>query len=359
MTQSEKYTYLDSLKGLSMLLIILMHCGISSISGPLGSIGSNFGVMGVSVFMLISGYLTFPSYESSSTDTLKWCLKKYMRLFPLYLTAIITALITGTNNLYWLGNESHVTVPNVLSHLLFIHGLFPHYCNSILGIEWYLGALFLYYLVTPILYKYIKSLESAIIALLLSLLATPVLNNLVYKIMPSSSDPIIYEAYKNTFSPIRLFPVFIVGIALYFIVKKNSCKSVLHNKSLSYILILFAFVMIVGQVLDANSLFHFSNYTMFSLWFGIIIFAQSLSENALLSNPVLRLIGKYSYAMYLFQYIVIEAYDKLTQVQMNFAVRFSLITVFLFLLSMILTKFIDTPFQKKFNSLLHLRLFKQ
>lgn len=354
MPQSQTQTYLNSLKGISILLIIAMHCGISSLPGIIGTTGSNFGTMGVSMFMLISGYLAFLSFSKSETGITKWYLKRYLRLFPLYIMATIITLLTGTYSTYWLGNKGRISIPNILSHILFMHGLFPHYCNSILGIEWYLGALFLYYLVTPILYKYIRSLESSIIALLISLLATPIINSLIYKIMPITSDPVIYEAYKNTFSPIRLFPVYVLGITLYFLRLKINMQSIQHKKALSYTLIVFSIIMIIGQMLDANTLFHFSNYSMFAMWFGIIIIALSLSNNIVLDNPVFKLIGEYSYAMYLFQYLLINAYDTFMPKQLGFTVRFIVITVIVFASSILVTIFIDRPLQKRLSRLLKL-----
>ena len=153
--------YLDALKGIAILAVTLIHTGGGALSGIWGAIG-NSGEHGVQLFFVISGYLSFlslrhmfPGYKGMNLKSiLKWHVKKYIRLFPLFYIAILISMITKSWSTYWLGNEELVSVKNVATHIFFVHGLFPHYTDSILGVEWYLGALAMFFLITPVLYYF-------------------------------------------------------------------------------------------------------------------------------------------------------------------------------------------------------------
>lgn len=145
--------YIDALKGLAILGVTMVHTGGSSLPGIFGRIGSS-GARGVQLFFLISGMLAFSSLanffpkrdEISFFNIFTWYRKKIIRLIPMYYLAIICSMLTRSWSTYWLGNEGHVTIKNLLAHIFFVHGLFPHYTDSILGVDWYLGVLVIFFI---------------------------------------------------------------------------------------------------------------------------------------------------------------------------------------------------------------------
>ena len=161
-------SWIDSMKGIAMCGVIMIHSGGADLPSILGRVG-NIGRNGVQVFFLLSAYLTFVSlhkiFERSAricSDRMyhksiifAWWRKKFIKLIPLYyLMIIICSVFEGGSN-YWLGSEGGISFFNILSHVFFIHGLFPHYTDSIIAVEWYLGVLAIFYLLAPMLYIYI------------------------------------------------------------------------------------------------------------------------------------------------------------------------------------------------------------
>ena len=165
-------TWIDSLKGIAICGIVMVHSDTLGLPWLLEKIG-DAGKCGVQLFFLLSSYLTFVSLEhyfNTKTSSraisfhhlIPWWAGKFIRLIPLYYLALfIYALFLGGSS-YWLGTQEHITAQNVLAHLFFLHGLFPHYADSIIGVEWYLGTLAIFYLLAPYLYKIINSLTSLI-----------------------------------------------------------------------------------------------------------------------------------------------------------------------------------------------------
>lgn len=351
--------YLDALKGIAIFAITFVHVGGSNLSGFWGVIGTG-ATNGVQLFFVISGYLAFASMQHRFPErkemrwksVLKWYVKKYIRLFPLFYISILMSLLTKSWSMYWLGNEASVSVKNILTHIFFIHGAFPHYVDSILGVEWYLGALALFFLVTPLLYYFVNSLERSLFILLLVQIVVPYVNKLVKVILPVESDPIIYSAYLEKFGPINQLFVYCLGITLFFTIQKfqegKSAESPKSRFFLSYELLFFVAIMIYGQLYSKSQLFLLSNSATWGIWFFVLLLSQAIHACPIINNPFFRLCGKYSYGIYLFQFVWINNYGRFITVN-SFLGKFAISFFGLLVISVVLTNFIDQPLQRFFN----------
>ncbi len=353
MSDSKRLDFLEALRGISIIPIIFFHCGSSSLGGIWSQAGNLF-TTGLSMFLVISGLLTFSSLErlKEKNGSIKgWYLNKYFRLFPLYYLAIIVAMVAKTYNPYWLGTENGVTVGNIITHVLFLHDLFPHYSNSILSVEWYLGALVVYYAFSPLLFKFIDSFEKSIIAMVVTLLAIPPVNLLLFKVFPVASDPMIYEAYKTSIGPVNSFPAFMMGIVLFFAVDKLGSRKIGYRKLLSVSLLLISAFLIWGQVVGANSLYHMSTMTMNGIWCSLVIISLCICDNVVIDNPVFRFIGRYSYAMYLYHMIFVLLYNRYVGAERYILLKFLLTVVVMLVVGALLTEFVDKPIQKRLRGI--------
>jgi len=347
--------YLDALKGLAILAVTMVHSIGADLPGVWGKIGSE-GARGVQMFFIISGILAFRSLKNSFPngkltikDVGKWYLKKYIRIAPLYYFAIVVSMLTGSFNMYWLGAEGHVTIKNILAHVFLVHGLFPHYTDSILAVEWYLGVLWLFYLITPFLFRLVNSLEKAIIFAIIVFIVNPQLNYGLGLLLPNNPDPYIYNEYIVNFGPFSQFLVYSFGIVLFFLIEKIKDRKTKYSRILSYALFLFALIIVFGQVIVGGKLFGFSKYEIFGLLFAIIIISQVVYPSKLVCNPAFRLIGRYSYGIYLFQFIWLHFYDLFIHYtgKYEWIVKYSISLAALFVISFILTEFYEKPIRNK------------
>lgn len=83
-----RWEYLDSLKGISIIAIILYHLGIL-----------RFGYLGVDVFFVISGFLAVPKVmkkiENGKFKYFKYIAERFFRFLPLVLIACTACLLIG------------------------------------------------------------------------------------------------------------------------------------------------------------------------------------------------------------------------------------------------------------------------
>ena len=333
----------DSLKGIAICGIIMVHSNGGTMPGIIGEI-ANEGKYGVQLFFIISAFFMFASMERSQ-NAYRWIAKKIVTLAPMYYLALMFALcVFGTGTRYWLGSIPRITFMNVLTHMLFLHIFFPHYCDSIIGVEWYIGALVFFYALTPVIHKYINSLEKALIVFLIS----PFLSfemDLLLKKISIGQDGYIWWNYVGSFFPGVHLTEFFGGIVLYYLVKGTESFKYIKNKIvLSYELLFIALVLFLGEIKGENSAYRVIEYTWYVAIFGLIIIGQLIYSNVIIDNSFWRVIGKNSYSIYLFHFPIIEIWRRIYGEHVAWIVLYITVLCSSFLLGFLVEKFFNKPF---------------
>ena len=352
--QTSRCSYLDSLKGIAIIAVIVTHSGGSDLPGILGQIGAS-GARGVQLFLMVSAFLNFKSAERffckpegvTVKRTVEWYLKKLVRLVPLYYIAIVLGLITGSWSTYWLGAESCVSIRNIAMHFLFLHGFVPQYSNSVLGVEWYLGVLVIFLVLTPWLYKVLSLEKTLAICLLILVVKPPLLSHLLANVPKGGSD--VVTTYITNFNPVAQSMTWMIGVLLYYLRVEKDNGERIKSAALSYLLLAFSILMLYGQIRLNCNLYRFESMEMYSIWFAILMLSQMIYPSRFISNSFLKKCGEYSYGMYLFQFIWLKLYDRVLVIDGFFGMVFRIVAavVGLLLFSIVVTKCIDAPIQKR------------
>lgn len=353
---NSRMVWIDSLKGLAILGIIMIHSGGAKLPDPLGIV-ARFGGSGVQLFFVISALLTFLSLEKVSTCSRcfvtysNWFLKKVISLCPLYyLTLVLSILVTGGNS-YWYGSEGGITIWNVISHVTFTWGFVPHYCNSIMGGEWYLGTLVIFWIMAPFLFRIINSFERSIVFFFCTTITCKYINAFVNNRIPETPDSYIYEVYFRDFWIFAQLPVLALGICLFFIFGTICKIEIKEKRLLSGGLLLFSIIMLWGQMNYRNALYDISESTLIAFWFILLIISQSIYRNCLINNFIFRILGQYSYTIYLFHGIVIYFFDKYISIStgycvLDWCIKYFAIIAIMLLWASLMDKYIDKPYRE-------------
>lgn len=359
MSEIKKKTYIDSLKGVAIILVVMKHSGGGDLPLFMGTIG-DYGHMGVQMFLLISAYLSFRSLEKfflsreyNIYNIIKWQINKILILIPLYYLSLIICIIMGGFP-YWLGNEEKVTIQNIIFHLLFAHGLVPHYADSIIGVEWYIGVLVIFYFIAPVLFKYIKSTLGAVLIYISSLVFEEVWRHAIC-LFPDV-DGYIYTAYVNSFCICSRFSTLALGIVLFFIIDRSLLlDKIMDSKIISYIMLGLALVILLLPIKQIDILDYIPVSIIFTVGFAILFFSQEIYQSVVVDNFIFNSIGKYSYPIYLFHFPILNFIihgrvnfgDDNTNLLMEF-----IITIFVsFIISILLDKYINRPIRRVINGM--------
>lgn len=346
-----KLKYIDTLRGLAVLAVLMVHC---SQIGDVDLIPSkllrffSFGDKGVQLFFIASAFTLFLSlHRRSESSSRNFFIRRFFRIAPMYYIAILYYLFqNGLGARYWLGDESGISISNILSNITFSHGFNPYWINSLVPGGWTIGIEMMFYCLVPFLFKRIKCLDQAFGFFIITLFIRFVFNYLILKNQLITSD-YIWEAFLYFYLPNQL-PVFALGILLYYIIygAGNYKRSAMNY----YFFALLIFAQLLGYDV-------FQNHIVFGIAFLFLGIALHKYEFKLLVNPIFIYIGKISYSMYLVHFAVLYWMNKFELITFigkdssmlqtgNMIIRFAILITITILISSIFYRFIEVPSQR-------------
>lgn len=311
--ESGRLQWIDSLKGIAVCSIVWVHIGGGN-TGCFFDFLGQAGAYWVELFFIISVYFACISLrklydggkdECTFKNRIKWFSGKIWKLLPLYYLALLAYLFiipSGAN--IWLGTERiKPGILNILAHLFCLHGFFPYYANSIMWVEWYLGSLVIYLALCPILCRYIRDDLRAgkltVLFVFLSVLATSILGS-----FQPVRDQYIWEGWVYTYSFIVHLPSVAYGILLYYL-KDRKIKNIYLKLAFISALIGYVVMAYISTFFAEFPLIWVIRTTGFASVFFLMILSKKTQEFFLLDNGIWRIIGRHTYGIYLFHFLLV------------------------------------------------------
>ena len=310
--KEQRREWVDAIKGIAIIGVVVIHSGFEQVLPKVFNAVASIGDKGVQIFYIISAYLLYLSYdrfEKTGQKYFCWIKKKWLRLAPLYYIALAVSLLTIGGFPSWLGDLKEISIWNVLAHVFFVHGFYPPYVNSILGVEWYLGNYALMVVIMPFIYRKVNSLSRATALFAGSSVLCYFITYGASFINPISNEQ-LWQTYIDSFWFPTQFPVMAIGFVLYFIIcKLQEYYKGKENKLLSYTLLGMScysvLILIAGVSYKGLSI-----YIVWSIVILGLIISQVMHKSPLIINPFFITLGKNSYVIYLFHRIIFRIYEK-------------------------------------------------
>lgn len=275
----------------------------------------NIGKLGVMIFFVLSGFLItylLLSEERSYglINTKKFYIRRFLRILPLYLLLIFLTFFVLQNFPFWeipgmLNPISGNFYPTLILHLVFLpnlavalYGFLPYIAQA-----WSIGTEEQSYLLWPLLLKKFKKNR---IFLMVGIIASYTFIRIVVRI-PFFSFP--YQAtFIKFWSHFNIDAIAIGGLFAVLLFQKQPILRYIINQKVFYATLFFVVLLLFIGI--RIPYFH---YLVYSLLFGIIII--NLASNEKLANvlelSVLNYLGKISYGIYMYHFIVLIAVLKL------------------------------------------------
>jgi peptidoglycan/LPS O-acetylase OafA/YrhL len=152
-SESPRLGVLDGLRGIAVLLVLWYHVWeISWLSpGPRLTFLPATGFVGVHLFFFLSGFvISYPFVRAALTGTREptwghFAWRRFIKIVPSYALSIAAAYAIG----YAQVQPYASTIPDVITHLLFIHTWFPERYGTIDGVLWTLAVEVEFYCIFP------------------------------------------------------------------------------------------------------------------------------------------------------------------------------------------------------------------
>ena len=152
---------IDIIRAIAIILVVLYHIyaitGISIKNSVLEPFLVYGGILGVSLFFVLSGFGIYNSLRNQDDKNKKfnyhdYIKKRFKRIAPQYYISMIVLLLFTSNAIY-ISKDQTLTL---FSHIFFFHNLFYTMAGAISGVCWTLGVTFQFYLVAPFIYKAVE-----------------------------------------------------------------------------------------------------------------------------------------------------------------------------------------------------------
>ena len=302
----KKYPYIDSLRGVAILLVMMVHTGVSIPHlSPLAAAVIRHGQLGVQLFFVVSAVtlcLTFEGRSGEADHLAAFYIRRFFRIAPLYWAGIIFYFLLGAamNHPFSSGfaPQEQYTPLNIAVNWLFLHGFYPPAINNIVPGGWSIGTEMAFYAVFPAIFYAAKKLIGGRKLWLFLLPACALLLNI-------AAQDYIYRAYnvKDTefiyFNLINQLPVFMMGISLYFIEVPAVRKRFPVYIDIAGFLVFTLAVTLAWEYRPAyaTALIPFLAGLSFVFLYGIFFKIKALNRGWLMK------VGQASYSCYLFHFV--------------------------------------------------------
>ncbi len=313
---------LDGLRFLAAILVVINHIeifksntGISNIS-HIPFIGK-MGEHAVTLFFVLSGflitYLLLSEKEATQTIGIKnfyW--RRILRIWPLYYLIIYGAFFLFPHvDLFYVPNfTDHIPEFYVLKSILYF-GFVPNVAIVILTPvalahhTWSIGVEEQFYLVWPVIVKYMKKLVIIFLAIIITYLSIKVITYAIWKFGYFTNDNvsrqlgfIVYRVVELT----RIDSMAIGAIGAYLFINKQLPSKIIF----AWYFQISLYIITVFLLINYPDMGVFTS-EIFSILFILIILNLALNKNTILNLefPVLKKMGRISYGIYMYHPIVI------------------------------------------------------
>ena len=283
------YEALDGLRAFSCIGIVMMHVLANA----------NFNLTGfafermipsftnfVFLFMVISGFGMCCGYYdkviSNKINIADFYIKRYKKIFPFFaLLSLIDFAFSPSIEAFY----------EVIANMTLCFGLIPNANISVIGVGWFLGVVFVFYLIFPfycfLLSNKVRAWTAFFISCVVNILCRIYFNagrsSIAYCFVYFMAGGLIY-LYKNELEKIAAVKwialiIFIISVVVYYIVPEY---------------------LIISLILNC----------------ALVVFSINLTGKSLLNNTFTRVIGGLSFEIYLCHMVIYRVVEKLHLMRM-------------------------------------------
>lgn len=294
MNTKEHYSSLDGIRAYAAIGIVLMHI-LANISvkpsenyctQTLIPFFTDFTLlfMLVSAFSMCCGY--YQRIKEGSISPNSFYKKRYLRILPFFAFLCL---------LDFLIEPSVETFYQVYANLTLCFGLLPAHNITVIGVGWFLGIVFLFYLLFPFFVFMLDTKKRAWLSFCISV---------AFTIIAMNADFVTGEIGRTNF--VFCAPYFLAGGLIYLYRHGIVEFAKRYNILCAIVTILLTICYFAFKHLFSANLGYIAELCLFALW---ILFAIG-TNTKLLSNRVLKYLSNISMEIYLSHMLIYRVIEK-------------------------------------------------
>ncbi|SHL53387.1 Peptidoglycan/LPS O-acetylase OafA/YrhL, contains acyltransferase and SGNH-hydrolase domains [Bradyrhizobium lablabi] len=298
--EQRKYDFVDALRGIAVLLVVLAHTPLQ----PSLTFLNVIGAYGVQLFFVVSAFTLFLSIEAKhdreTRPVLFFFIRRFFRIAPaFYLAALFYLTKDGLGPTPFAPDGIHAW--QILSTFAFVNGWFPDAINTVVPGGWSIAVEMTFYVFVPVCFSLITSVVRAIALTVALAILGMAANRFVAPLLlaPFADDRTILVWFPQLWFPIQA-SVFPIGFIVFLLFTRHSALPARWSGVLTFIAIAALFVAPwVHAPVAPLPLFY-------AVIFGLLCYGMSSGGPRVLVNPLLCHVGRVSFSVYLLHFWAIS-----------------------------------------------------
>lgn len=340
---SKKIAYIDSLRGVAILMVVTTHVGAEIASGLFTGVAA-YGRMGVQLFFVMSALTLCMSLENRLNESAwvaKYFLRRYFRIAPVYYLGAILYLLIDI----FVRQRFDAEFKDYIFHFAFLHAFFPDSFMKVVPGGWSIGVEFAFYFVFPLLYLYFcRGSLARVSSLFIMAIVLSTLNYLYLVNLKGYGNGLWDYPY---WSFLNNFPVFCAGLLLYAI---NANEKIAHVVSRGSI-VGFACFSLISMIFwkSGGGLAVVAVPVVSSISFVFLYYVFRTVK--WLNFEWLQRVGQVSFSVYVFHFAIISfvsfclrEYFSILAGDVLFMVMYVLVVAAVFCVAVMSERYIEKPF---------------
>lgn len=335
-----RFRELDALRGGASLLVVFFHF---TMGRSQAEYGFKYGVAGVDLFFIISGFVIFMSITKVSS-TKEFLVNRISRLYPTYWTCVLITFLVKIVVGFYMPYKAAPNLWDLLGNLT----MFQYYLNikDIDGPYWTMIVEMLFYLFIALFFA-IRKLN-ALLPFGIITITFIIINDLWLE----SYFPGLLLIHQG-FPLINHLPLFLSGIVFYKLVTEMHKPGQLIGYYFFLLCCYFAQLLLFDNGGQSASRITLYQYTFVLAFFYLLFVLFSLKMLGFLVNKYTLFFGKISFALYLVhQYICTEIIipGLIKYMNFNFWIAAGIALFITVTLASAITYLIEIPLGKMMNA---------
>lgn len=301
MTTSNRLAFLDAMRGLAAVYVVLFHVmampSPALATGPVMGAVLAMGGTGVALFFVISAFslaYTMPRHARTATPLLSFYLHRLFRIAPLFLLLLAFSIWRD-------GRGAHAghSFAEIAANLTFTFNLFDGWETGIVWASWAIGVEMLFYAVFPLLFVLITTPLRAGLATLLALLVSGLaMTGLLGAPGQNAVDD---------YGLLRHLPVFLFGLLAYQVFTPLAALPAARGQRWGLRALLAGSVLLAALTIGAATATIGPGFTWMAFGgaYAVLLLGLSRVPLSVVVNRVTTYLGQISYSLYLGHPIVI------------------------------------------------------
>jgi peptidoglycan/LPS O-acetylase OafA/YrhL len=307
--ETDYYSYVDGLRGVAILLVLAVH--VQSVVAPPGESSDAMvrllasGARGVQLFFMLSSFTLYSSlmqrFDREKHPVRSFYIRRAFRILPLWWCAILVYFF-ARERVHGYEFGVRPSVHDLWLYATFTFGFVPSHINSLVSGGWSLFCEETFYLLLPVVRKYVVSLGAAAqftVALIL-LAAVWIAGTRFFFRAPSAREFVF-------FFPLSQWFLFGLGIVWYYVVRTTGGVRIDPR----VVLLFDLFCATVSFGLFAGNAHMPPQFGAAAAFFcmGLATSQPRSLWRYAVDNWLLRAFGRCCYSIYLFHIVALYALD--------------------------------------------------